>query len=146
MIIESLLSVLCTLSFGIMFNIGRKNLLFASLGGGISWFMYRLLSSYNLSLYTVFFISAIVFSIYSEICARIFKSPVTTFIICALIPLVPGSGMYYTMHEAIKGNFDASINMLMSTISSAGCLALGILFVSTVTRIISRKRIVINNK
>lgn len=146
MIFECIIAILCTLGFGIMFNIGRKNLLFASLGGGLSWFMYKLLIHNDLSLYTAFFASAIVFSIYSEICARVFKSPVTTFIICALIPLVPGSGMYYTMYEAIKGNIDKSISLLISTMASAGCLALGILFVSTVTRIIYRKKDLKNKK
>ena len=86
-------------------------------------------------------ISSIIFSIYSEVLARIFKTPVTTFVVCALIPLVPGSGMYYTMREAISGNISKSLELGLNTIASAGTLALGVLFVSTITRLIlSAKR------
>ena len=137
MIIESIVAVVATFGFGIIFNIGRKNLLFASLGGGLSWFIYKLCLNNGFSLYAAFFTSAVIFSIYSEICARTFKSPVTTFVICALIPLVPGSGMYYTMYEVIKGNISTSVTMMISTIASAGCLALGVIFVSTITRLIN---------
>lgn len=137
MIIESIISALATFSFGIMFNIGKRNLLFASIGGGISWFVYKLCLNFNCSLYASFFISAVIFSSYSEICARFFKTPVTTFIVCALIPLVPGSGMYYTMYEIIKGNISTAGTMMITTISSAGSLALGIIFVSTITKLLT---------
>ena len=68
--------------------------------------------------------------------ARIFKTPVTTFVVCALIPLVPGSGMYYTMREAVAGNISKSLELGLNTLASAGTLALGVLFVSTITRLI----------
>lgn len=139
MILETIISTLATLGFGIMFNIGKKHLLFASLGGGLSWFVYRILVQNNFSGVLAMFISAIIFSIYSEICARVFRTPVTTFVVCALIPLVPGSSIYYTMYEGVLGHINASMNMLTNTLSSAGALALGILFVSTITKLIFAK-------
>ena len=81
-----------------------------------------------------FFCSSIIFSIYSEICARKLKTPVTTIIICALIPLVPGAGMYNTMYETITGNVDKAIQLGLNTCASAGSLALGVIFVSTITK------------
>lgn len=139
MILETIISTLATLGFGIMFNIGKKHLLFASLGGGLSWFVYRILVQNSFSGVLAMFISAIIFSIYSEICARVFRTPVTTFVVCALIPLVPGSSIYYTMYEGVLGHINASMNMLTNTLSSAGALALGILFVSTITKLIFAK-------
>lgn len=140
MIVEVCISTLATLGFGIMFNIGKKHLLFASLGGGLSWFIYKLFLTNNCSAILAMFISSIIFSIYSEICARIFKTPVTTFVVCALIPLVPGSSIYYTMYEGVTGDVTKAINMLVNTISAAGSLALGILFVSTITKLMKSKR------
>ncbi|GKX66048.1 threonine/serine exporter family protein [Inconstantimicrobium mannanitabidum] len=139
MILETIISTLATLGFGIMFNIGKKHLLFASLGGGLSWFVYRILVQNSFSGVLAMFISAVIFSIYSEICARVFKTPVTTFVVCALIPLVPGSSIYYTMYQGVLGHINASMNMLTNTLSSAGALALGILFVSTITKLIFAK-------
>ena len=80
------------------------------------------------------FSGSVVFSLYSEILARVCKTPVTTFIICALIPLVPGGGMYRTMQQAIAGNIDKALAIGLNTISIAGVLVLGILLVSTLMR------------
>lgn len=145
-LIETLCALVATIGFGIIFNIHGKNLFFASVGGGLSWLVYKLALTGNLSNITSLFISSIIFSIYSEICARILKTPVTTLVICALIPLVPGGGMYYTMYEAVQGNAQATWSMALSTISSAGVLALGIVFVSTITRFINSARKKFYNK
>ncbi|GIM28649.1 membrane protein [Clostridium polyendosporum] len=137
MIKETLAALLGTLGFGIIFNIKGKNLIFASIGGGMSWLVYKLALTSHFSNILSLFISTVVFSIYSEVCARILKTPVTTIIICSLIPLVPGSGMYYTMYEVIIGNASLSMQMAINTIASAGTLALGVIFVSTITRLIN---------
>jgi len=134
MIQQILVSIIASLGFGIIFNIKGKNLIFAALGGGLSWFCYLFFSKQGMSEPLSFFCSSILFSIYSEICARILKTPVTTTIICALIPLVPGAGMYYTMYETITGNVDKAIQLGLNTCASAGSLALGVIFVSTITK------------
>ncbi|ATD55326.1 threonine/serine exporter family protein [Clostridium chauvoei] len=141
MISETLITFIATLGFGILFNIRGKKLFFAALGGAISWFVYLLGLSFDLTTLSALFISSLVFSLYSEIFARILKTPVTTLVICALIPLVPGGGMYYTMYEAVTGNIMKSIETGITTIASAGTLALGVIFVSTITRLfVSAKR------
>ena len=132
----TLISFVATLGFGIAFNIKGKKLFFAAVGGGISWFFYSLFLEIGLSEISSLFISSILFSIYSEVLARIFKTPVTTFVVCALIPLVPGSGMYFTMLSAINGDIAESLELGLKTLASAGTLALGVLFVSTITKLI----------
>lgn len=134
MIYQSFFAFLASLGFGVLFNIRGKNLFFAALGGCISWFVYLFFKTNNNSEISSLFISSIAFSVYSEICARILKTPVTTIIICALIPLVPGAGMYYTMYEIISGNSSKALELGLSTIANAGTLALGIIFVSTITK------------
>lgn len=140
-IFVTFVSFFATFGFCIAFNIRGKKLIFAALGGAISWFFYSLPMQMGLSEISSLFLSSVIFSTYSEILARIFKTPVTTFVVCALIPLVPGSGMYYTMREAISGNISKSLELGLTTMASAGTLALGVLFVSTITRLIfSAKR------
>ena len=139
-ILEVIASFLATMGFGILFNIKGKNLIFAGIGGGISWFMYEGGILLGFSVVASMFVSALVFSTYSEICARILKTPVTTIVICALIPLVPGGGMYYTMYEAIHGDAAATWAKASSTLLAAGSLALGVIFISSVTRLILRSR------
>lgn len=139
-ILEVIASFLATMGFGILFNIKGKNLIFAGIGGGISWFMYEGGILLGFSVIASMFVSALVFSTYSEICARILKTPVTTIVVCALIPLVPGGGMYYTMYEAIHGDAAATWAKASSTLLSAGALALGVIFVSSVTKLILKPR------
>ncbi|ATD55027.1 threonine/serine exporter family protein [Clostridium chauvoei] len=133
---ETLAAFVATIGFGILFNIKGKKLIFAGIDGAIGWFVYKLILMAGLSQVSALFIAAISISIFSEVYARILKTPVTTFIVCALIPLVPGGGMYYTMVEAITGDIMKSLETGINTLASAGALALGIIFVSTITRII----------
>ena len=134
MIWQVIVAFFASFGFGIIFNIKGIKLIFASIGGGISWFCYLYLNNNGISTILSLFISSIIFSIYSEICVRYLKTPVTTLVICALIPLVPGAGMYYTMYETILGNVSGAVELGLNTLASAGVLALGVIFVSTITR------------
>ena len=134
MIEQVIVALVASLGFGIIFNIRGKKLIFAALGGGLSWFCYLYFTENGVSAILSLFVSSIIFSIYSEICARRLKTPVTTLVICALIPLVPGAGMYNTMYETILGNIKGAVELGLNTIASAGALALGVIFVSTITK------------
>lgn len=136
MIVEVLSAFIATFAFGIIFNIKGKNLLFSALCGAIGWFSYKLSLKFGVSDTTSLFIAAVSLSIYSEVFARILKTPVTTFVIAALIPLVPGGGMYYTMVDAITGKVMHSLETGIKTLASAGALALGVILVSTITKTI----------
>ena len=137
---EVLATFIATIAFGVLFNIHGKNLFFAGIGGALGWLVYKIGLYFGLSVILSMFFSAIAFSAYSEIYARILKTPVTTIVVCALIPLVPGGGMYNTMYEAIKGDALSTWNQAIMTISSSGALALGVLFVSTITRLINNRK------
>ncbi|MBQ6820381.1 MAG: threonine/serine exporter family protein [Clostridium sp.] len=141
MLIQSVFAFFAALGFGVLFNIKGKNLFYAAFGGGLGWFISLICENFGLTTTLSFFISSIIFSIYSEIMARILKTPVTTLIICALIPLVPGGGMYYTMYEAINGNILKSMETCLETLANAGALALGIIFVSTITKLFFQAKI-----
>lgn len=134
MIEQVIVAFVASLGFAIIFNIRGIKLIFAAIGGGLSWFCYLYLTNDGISSILSLFISSIIFSIYSEICARYLKTPVTTIVICALIPLVPGAGMYNTMYETILGNIKGAVELGLNTLASAGALALGVIFVSTITK------------
>ena len=140
MLLNSLFSFMGTLSFAILFNIKGKKLFLAALGGGTSWFFYLLLLKISGSHLESMFFASIVGGIFSEIMARLLKTPVTTFVICTIIPLVPGSGMYYTMLATIQGNITNSLSVGLGTIADAGAIAVGLVFVSSLAKLISFSR------
>lgn len=145
MILEVIAAFISTFAFGIVFNIKDKNLFFAALCGALGWFVYKFSLMFGISDTTALFLASLALSTYSEVFARILKTPVTTFVIAALIPLVPGGGMYYTMVEAITGDIMKSLEIGIKTIASAGSLALGIILVSTITKtIIKNKKVKID--
>lgn len=136
MILNTLYASLATLGFGISFNIKGKNLFIATIGGGLSWFTYLLLLHFHIAAILCYFVAALICSIFSEIMARINKTPVTTFIVCGIIPLVPGMGMYNTMLEFTRGDASLGISTCLETISIAGAIAVGIALVSSLTKLI----------
>jgi uncharacterized membrane protein YjjB (DUF3815 family) len=136
MLLNFIYASIATLAFGIIFNIRGKKLVFASLGGGISWAVYLLSFRLFSSMIFAYFLAASIVTLYSEIMARVLKAPVTTFVICAIIPVVPGGGMYNTMLESVKGNVQTALSTGVETITIAGAIAVGILFISTIVKII----------
>lgn len=139
LLLEIISSFVGSLGFGILFNIRGKSLYLASLGGVLGWFTYRSLSIYNItSSSSAIFIATICISIFSEVMARLEKQPVTVYIIAAMIPLVPGSGMFYTTYEAVQGNLSNALHIGIKTLYDAGFIATGIILVSTIARIVKK--------
>lgn len=138
MILNSFYAFLSSLGFGILFNIRGKNLIIASLGGGLAWLTYLISGRLQPSIIFSLFLASMVGSIYCEIMARIYKNPVTMFIICTIIPLVPGGGMYYATLEAVKGNLNVALTKGVETLFSAGAIAVGIVFVSSISTVLKK--------
>ncbi len=131
MISAALSGFIATFGFGILFNIKGYKLILAAVGGMIGSLVYTLCMELAYSEVLSLFIASMCFAIYSEILARVCRTPVTTFIICSLIPLVPGKGMYETMKLAVNGEDLSALSKGIDTLANAGALALGIILVST---------------
>ncbi len=123
-----------TVGFGVLFNIKGKKLYLAGIGGMLGGVIYSLCKMNECPEALSLFYAGVGFALYSEIFARICRTPVTTFIICALIPLVPGKGMYETMRYAVAGDAQTALQTGLDTLIYAGALALGIILVSTLMR------------
>lgn len=133
--VEVIMAFLGSLGFSILFNIRGSKLIVASMGGLLSWLMYLL---FGLILHNPFaqaFTAAMLITIYAEICARVMKAPTTTFLTAAIIPLVPGSSLYYTMSYAVNGLFADFISSGANTLGLALALAAGIVVASSLCRI-----------
>lgn len=134
--VDAISSLAATVSFAVLFNIRGRNVFWAGVGGMIGWVTNALLVREGVSPIFALVVSSILFSAYSEVTARILRTPVTTLIICALIPLVPGGGMFYTMLATVEGNTEKATSLALTTIGNAGALAAGVIFVSTIMRLL----------
>lgn len=143
MILNSIYAAIAAYAFAVLYNIKGKCMIFSAIGGGIGWFIYLLLIHYNNSVTVSLFAASITVAIYSEIMARILKNPVTVFILCGIIPLVPGNGMYYTMYETISGDLIKASTWGFQTLMSAGSIAIAIVFVSSITKLIKPRKVLL---
>ncbi len=134
MIQTCLSAFVASLGFGVIFNIHGRKLFVAALCGGIGGLFYALSLLLGISEAISLMIGAMALSIASEIAARGLKAPVTAFLVCALIPLVPGGGMYYTMLEMVNGDINQAILLGVDTIVNAGSIAIGCTLISILAR------------
>ncbi|WP_308753907.1 threonine/serine exporter family protein [uncultured Anaerotruncus sp.] len=133
-----LYSFMGCVGYCLVFNIRmrKRMLLLASLGGAVGWCVY-LLCGWLQNDITQSFAAILAVAAYSEIMARLQKSPATVYLIVGLIPLVPGGGIYYTMEYCINGDMMNFMNTGIHTLGIAGALAIGILLVSACVRILN---------
>lgn len=78
---------------------------------------------------------------YAEIAAKYAKAPATLFLIPALIPLVPGSYVYYMMLSLVQDNYIATRRYGLLTAQWAIGLAAGISVVAVVHQILDSPHI-----
>lgn len=135
MLINVFFAAVATLAFSITFNVRGINLLFTGVVGGISWLAYSLVLTFDNTIILAFFIASATVTIVSEILSKHLKTPVTTFLISGLIPLVPGSGIYYSLYYMVTKNTEKAFSKSLETLFILGALSFGIVIVSSFYRL-----------
>jgi len=135
-IIQILTGFVGSFGFAILFNIRGRRLAMAALGGLLSWTLFIIFSQFMPNEQINYFFVSLLISFYAEIMARWLKTPTTTFITTSLVPLIPGSSLYYTMVYAFESDAENFIKKGLDTLLLASALALGIIVATTVMRLI----------
>lgn len=104
MIKNILLCVLGTIGFSVILNVPRNKAAFVVAGGLLSSVTFELLFSYtSFGVFWSTLIAVVFVEIYSEIMARVLKTPATVILIPSTVPLLPGGYLYYAMSYLISG-------------------------------------------
>lgn len=135
-IIQILMGGLGTLGFNVLFHIRGRKLALATLGGLISWTVFLAAAPILPGESARYLLSAAIVTVYGEILARIEKTPTTTFLVPSVVPLIPGSSLYYTMNYALNRQWSAFVYQALYTVELAVSIAVGIIAVTTVFRLI----------
>lgn len=101
-IVQIITAFIGSLGFGLMFNVRFKHLIPAALGGIFTWSIYLAAEYITKTVLGPTIIASAFAAIYAEILAKTRKSPANQYLIVALIPLIPGSSLYYTMSYAVQ--------------------------------------------
>ena len=139
MIFQLISGAVGSLGFSLIFNVGKKQLLPAALGGLLSWTVYLLCNRLiNMDMLIATILASACSQVYAEILARVYKAPTTVFFIPAVVPLIPGGTLYNTMYSAVFqdwANFRIyGMNTLLTTLG----ISIGLSFVSAVLYVIAK--------
>ena len=130
-------------AFGVLFQAPKRTLVISGLIGAVGWVTFVYLgkvAGYS-SFYANLF-ATVVIALGSELGARVFKQPVTVYVIPGIIPLVPGLGMYRGMNMIIQNSYEMGMNTLIIAAMDASAIALGMMFMASFFRVlkISKER------
>ena len=94
MIVRVLGAFIAIFTFAVLQETPKKYLGCAGIVGAVGWLAYLLSEHAGADTVLATFISAMTITLISHTFARIFKAPVTVFLIAGILPTVPGAGMY----------------------------------------------------
>ena len=129
--IQTMMGMVGSLAFAILFGIrNKKALLSIAVGSSIGWAAYIVCQHAGYGKASCMLASALVIAAWSEIQARIIKTPVVVMLGPMLIPEFPGGGLYYAMYALIEGDTVLFGEKLKLVLTEAGAIALGIIMAS----------------
>ena len=126
LILQFLVAALATISFAILFNAPKKELLFCGISGAIGWCIYVFLLGTTESAVLANMVGTLALAIYARIMAALRKKTATIYLVAGIFPLVPGAGIYYTSYYLIMNDNSMMGYYAKATLGAAGAIVLGI--------------------
>lgn len=141
MLIQLLSAFAGSLGFAMMFQLRRNLWIPASLGGMLVWgfYLFCVQITDERTFISCLMASALA-GIYSEVLAKVLHAPATIFAITAVIPLIPGSSLFYTMLAVVNSQAQQASYYCSQTVYLALAIAGGISIVWTLWTIIAKAR------
>lgn len=136
--IQIITAFIGSIGFAILYNIKGKKLLICGLGGAFSWTIYLLAYHHFNDVVLALLISTISSGFLAEFLARIIKTPVIILLVPMLIPLIPGSDLYYTTQSLMLNEIDAVSHYGNLVIKEAAAIAMGIILSVCIVQIVMK--------
>ena len=127
-IVEFIIAMFATISFAILFNAPKREVIYCGLTGALGWGVYYGMTKNGLHIILAAVVSTFCLTILARCFSVIRKSPVTIYLLPGIFPLVPGAGIYYTAYYLFIGNTEMSGFKGLETLEIAGAIVFGIIF------------------
>jgi uncharacterized membrane protein YjjB (DUF3815 family) len=125
-------------SFGILFNVPRSSLLKCGLVGMLGWAIYITFVQNHFGDVLATAIASFAIAVVSIIFAKIYKTPVTIFIVAGIIPLVPGGLAYDAMRNFVENDYNTALRQAAKAFMISGSIAIGLVFSEVIHPIIRK--------
>lgn len=132
---QMLTSFIASSGFGILFGAPKRALIQCGLVGMSGWLLYIFLTPaymYNVPA-TIF--AAMLVSVLSYTCAKVFKIPIIIFNVSGIIPLVPGGLAYNAMRHFVENDYTTALELSAEVALLAGGIAIGLMFSEVIRKI-----------
>ncbi len=136
LLVQLITGGLCSMSFALIFRVAPRHLLPTSLAGVFVWLIYYTIDYFKLSIFLAAFASTACATIFAELYARTRRAPAIVILSPAVIPIVPGGDLYYTMKHALSGDFALAGEYVGKALAIGLGIAAGIVVVTIISRII----------
>ena len=134
-IIGSFVAIVC---FAVLMECPKRYLVLAGITGAVGGGVYLFSVEQGADVVLASFLSAFAITFLSHVFARVFRAPVTIFLIPGILPTVPGAGMYRIVYYMMDGDRNTCSYYLVQTLEIAGMIALAIFLVGTVFKVLER--------
>lgn len=135
-IIQIIASFFGVIGFSIMFNIHGKKLFVIGFGGALCWGVYEIIYVFLQDKIIACLGATLVIAAFVELLSRLIKTPIILLLVPMILPLIPGSDLYYMMLNFVLQNTAEGGRIGYLLLGETGAIALGIILVTSLTQII----------
>lgn len=127
MIVQFLVAMVATVSFAVLYDAPRPELLFSGLSGAVGWVVYLcLFEGLQVNKVVSCVAATFILTLIARILAVVRCCPVTVYLLVSIFPLVPGTGIYYTSYYLITRQSQLFAATGLATFETAAAIAFGI--------------------
>ena len=107
-VIQLITGAIGSVAFGLLFHMKTKYLSLAAAGGFFSWLVFLFGKGLWGNVFLPALLAGFIVDVYAEILARVCKETSTSFFVTSVIPLIPGSTLYYCMNAVVSNDLSAA--------------------------------------
>lgn len=138
-LIHFIVAMIATVSFSIIFNAPRKELVFCGITGAVGWIVYYIMVHTITGAVAASLIATCILTLFARFFSAKRRNPVTVYLLAGIFPLVPGAGIYYTAFYFFTGNKAMFTSAGAETLEVAIAIVFGIIFGSAIPQSLFNK-------
>lgn len=123
-----------SLGFAMFLRIRGKQVIYAGIGGFLTWLVYCIVYYYMPSYFMANFLASVFVAVFAEVMARVNRAPATIFLTAAAVPLIPGANLYRMMYGIVEQNGVYAAENGTTALVIALAISLGFILVTVLNR------------
>lgn len=137
-VIQGIISFIIALSYAIIFNAPRKQLMACGIVGMFGWIIFSVYSILTGDTVQASFAGAFVVALAAHILAKRHKMPMILFSVPGIILIVPGGLAYNAMRNIVENDYLTAISFASKAFMTSGAIAMGLVFAEVLVQLIFR--------